>query len=95
MFTGNTIFAGLALVGAGQLVAVFDLPRTNDNFAAIAGMAILDTSIKTTGISDCRFFFHPKSDKFVQLLIKKDLFLKDPTLMTLLFLFIMIYIWIW
>ena len=40
MFTGNTIFAGLALVGAGQLVAVFDLPRENDNFAAIAGMAI-------------------------------------------------------
>ena len=71
------------MVGAGQLVAVFDLPRTNDNFEAIAGMAILDTNIKTTGISDCRFFFHPKSDKFVQLLTKKDLFLKDLTLMTL------------
>ena len=42
LFTGSNVFAGLALVGAGQLVAVFDLPRTNDNFAAIAGMAILD-----------------------------------------------------
>ena len=26
------------MVGAGQLVAVFDLPRENDNFAAIAGI---------------------------------------------------------
>ena len=42
LFTGNNVFAELALVGAGQLVAAFDLPPTNDNFAAIAGMTILD-----------------------------------------------------
>ena len=32
------IFAGLALNGAGQLVAVFNVNRTNDNFAAVAGI---------------------------------------------------------
>ena len=35
---GTSIFVGLALIGAGQLVAVFDLPRSNDNFAAVAGI---------------------------------------------------------
>ena len=35
---GTSIFSGLALIGVGQLVAVFDLPRSDDNFAAIAGI---------------------------------------------------------
>ena len=35
---GSTIFIGLALIGAGQLVSVFDFPRSDDNFAAVAGI---------------------------------------------------------
>ena len=38
VIAGTSLFAGLGLIGAGQLVALFDLPRTNDNFAATAGI---------------------------------------------------------
>ena len=38
VIAGNSLFAGLGLVGVGQLVRVFDLPQTNGNFAAIAGI---------------------------------------------------------
>ena len=38
VIAGNSIFAGLGLVGAGQLVALFDLPVTNANFGAISGI---------------------------------------------------------
>ena len=38
VIAGTGLFASLALVGAGQLVALFNLQRTNDNFGAIAGI---------------------------------------------------------
>ena len=38
VIAGTGIFLGLGLVGVGPLVALFDIPRTNDNFAANAGI---------------------------------------------------------
>ena len=38
VIAGTSIFGGLGLVGVGPLVALFDKPKTNDNFAAIAGI---------------------------------------------------------
>ena len=38
VIAGTSIFGGLGLFGVGPLVALFDKPKTNDNFAAIAGI---------------------------------------------------------
>ena len=38
VIAGTSLFAGLSLVGAGPLVALFDLPATGANRAAIAGI---------------------------------------------------------
>ena len=38
VISGQSIFGGLGLFGVGPLVALFDKPKTNDNFAAIAGI---------------------------------------------------------
>ena len=38
VIAGQAIFVGLGLVGVGRLVALFDLPQDNGNFAATAGI---------------------------------------------------------
>ena len=38
VIAGTAAFIGLGLVGVGPIVALFDIPRTNDNFAANAGI---------------------------------------------------------